>query len=200
MLMSANKDLLYGTGNCSQYLIITFNEREGLYIYIYIYIHGCSVASVTSNSLLPCGLQPARLLSPWDSPSKNTGMGCIHSSRGSSRLRDWTHVSWNSCIAGRFFAAEPLGKPPKYIYTYIIHITELHCCKPKTNTALQISYISIKFLTLCLQPQGSHSGGSCHYLPSIGREYAGRGWMAFHCQVQCLLHCSSRNVGDWGRG
>ena len=29
-------------------------------------------------------------------------------SRGSSRPRDWT---WVSCIAGRFFTTEPLGKP-----------------------------------------------------------------------------------------
>ena len=28
-----------------------------------------------SNSLQPHGLQPARLLCPWDSPSKNTGVG-----------------------------------------------------------------------------------------------------------------------------
>ena len=32
--------------------------------------------SVMSNSLQPPGLQPARLLCPWDSPGKNTGVGC----------------------------------------------------------------------------------------------------------------------------
>ena len=32
------------------------------------------VASVTSNFLWPYGLQPARLLCPWDSPGKNTGV------------------------------------------------------------------------------------------------------------------------------
>ena len=32
--------------------------------------------SVVSNSLRPRGLQPARLLCPWDSPGKNTGVGC----------------------------------------------------------------------------------------------------------------------------
>ena len=32
--------------------------------------------SVMSNSLPPCGLQPARLLCPWKSPGKNTRMGC----------------------------------------------------------------------------------------------------------------------------
>ena len=39
-------------------------------------VYVCSVASVVSNSLRPCGLQPARLLCPWDSPGKNTGVGC----------------------------------------------------------------------------------------------------------------------------
>ena len=32
--------------------------------------------SVVSDSLRPFGLQPARLLCPWDSPGKNTGVGC----------------------------------------------------------------------------------------------------------------------------
>ena len=34
----------------------------------------CQVASVVSDSLRPTGLQPTRLLCPWDSPGKNTGM------------------------------------------------------------------------------------------------------------------------------
>ena len=34
----------------------------------------------------------------------------VPSSRGSSRLGDWTCISWVSCIAGRFFTAEPPGK------------------------------------------------------------------------------------------
>ena len=32
--------------------------------------------SVLSNSSGPHGVQPARLLCPWDFPCKNTGMGC----------------------------------------------------------------------------------------------------------------------------
>ena len=34
------------------------------------------VASVVSDSLQPFGLQPTRLLCPWDSPGKSTGVGC----------------------------------------------------------------------------------------------------------------------------
>ena len=35
----------------------------------------CSVISVMSNSVLPCGLKLSRLLCPWDSPGKNIGVG-----------------------------------------------------------------------------------------------------------------------------
>ena len=36
----------------------------------------CSVASVMSDSVQPHGLQPAQKLCPWNSPGKNTGVGC----------------------------------------------------------------------------------------------------------------------------
>ena len=36
----------------------------------------CAVASVVSSSLQSHRLEPARLLSPWDSPGGNTGVGC----------------------------------------------------------------------------------------------------------------------------
>ena len=39
-------------------------------------LRACSVTSVVSNSLRPYGLQPARLLCPWNSPGKNIGVGC----------------------------------------------------------------------------------------------------------------------------
>ena len=32
--------------------------------------------SVLSDSSQPCGLQPTRLLCPWDFPGKSTGVGC----------------------------------------------------------------------------------------------------------------------------
>ena len=37
---------------------------------------GSVICSIVSNSLRPCGLQPARLFCPCDAPGKNTGMGC----------------------------------------------------------------------------------------------------------------------------
>ena len=35
----------------------------------------CQVVSVVSDSVRPHGLQPTRLLCPWDSPGKNTEVG-----------------------------------------------------------------------------------------------------------------------------
>ena len=40
----------------------------------------CCLVQVVSSSLRPHGLQPERLLCPWDFPGKNTGAGC-HSLR-----------------------------------------------------------------------------------------------------------------------
>ena len=36
----------------------------------------CCVASVVSDSVRPLRWQPTRLRHPWDSPGKNTGVGC----------------------------------------------------------------------------------------------------------------------------
>ena len=36
----------------------------------------CSVVSVVSDSVRPHRRQPTRLPRPWDSPGKNTGVGC----------------------------------------------------------------------------------------------------------------------------
>ena len=41
-----------------------------------VFVCVCQVTSVVSDSLRPHELQPARLLCPWDSPGKNTGVSC----------------------------------------------------------------------------------------------------------------------------
>ena len=47
------------------------------YISSYLPSRTCLLShSVVSDSVLPCGLQPSRLPCPWDSPGKNTGVGC----------------------------------------------------------------------------------------------------------------------------
>ena len=53
------------------------------------------VASVVSNSLRPYELQPARLLCPWDSPGKNTRVGCHALLQGILPTQ-----GWNLCLLG----------------------------------------------------------------------------------------------------
>ena len=43
---------------------------------LYPSVCACEVTSVVSKFLRPHGLQPARFLCPWDSPGKNTRVGC----------------------------------------------------------------------------------------------------------------------------
>ena len=45
-------------------------------VYIYMCKCMCAIVSVMSNCSRPYVLQPIRLFCPWDSPSKNTGVGC----------------------------------------------------------------------------------------------------------------------------
>ena len=45
--------------------------------FLKFYVYTCSVSAMF-HSLKPHGLWPARLLCPWDSPDKNTGVWVIH--------------------------------------------------------------------------------------------------------------------------
>ena len=57
-----------------------------------------STCSVVFNSLRPHGLQPTRLLCPWNSPGKNTEWAdSVSFSRGPSWSRNQTHISCVSC-------------------------------------------------------------------------------------------------------
>ena len=68
--------------------------------------------SVVSSSLWSRRLQPARLLCPWDSPGKNTGVGC-HALLQGIFSRDRTQVS---CTAGGFFTVWAIREAHSYTY------------------------------------------------------------------------------------
>ena len=57
-----------------------------------------AVPSVVSDSLRPCGLYPAKLLCPWDSPGNNTGVSCHTLLQGIFPNQGWNPVSYVSCI------------------------------------------------------------------------------------------------------
>ena len=94
----------------------------------------CLVTSVMSSSLRPYGLQPTRLLSPWDSPGKNTGVG-LHALRQGTfptqgrspcllRLLHWRVGS----------QLVPPGKPPNMPIYLQIHL--LFCGFKSTGKSL----------------------------------------------------------------
>ena len=58
----------------------------------------------------PMDYSLTRLLCPWDSPGKNTGVGCRALLQGSSQPKDRTPILCSSCTAGRFFTSEPWRK------------------------------------------------------------------------------------------
>ena len=64
--------------------------------------------SVMSDSLQPHELQSTRLLCPWDSPGKNTGVSCHALLQGILQLRDQTRVS---CIGRQILYHCHLGSP-----------------------------------------------------------------------------------------
>ena len=61
--------------------------------------------------VLSCSSHIQLFETPWDSPSKNTRVGCHALLQGTSRPRHCTHFSCVSCTAGGFFTTEPPGKP-----------------------------------------------------------------------------------------
>ena len=73
---------------------------------VLVYVCTCHAKLIQScPTLLPHGLQPTRLLCPWDSPGKNTGVGCrallqgIVPARGSNPHYVWLLQPPGACIS-----------------------------------------------------------------------------------------------------
>ena len=77
-------ELCHKQGQASQGIPSFVRPGRGPVRYTYAWFMGLIIlkkerqrsCSVVSNSLRPHGLQPTRLHSPWNSPGKNTGVGC----------------------------------------------------------------------------------------------------------------------------
>ena len=83
---------------------------------MFVLSHFCSVHLCMTSWTVACQAPLSMRFSggeycPSDSPGKNTGVGCMSSSRGSFQLKDWTCISCGSFIAGDSLTTELLGKP-----------------------------------------------------------------------------------------
>ena len=74
------------------------------------FLNPCVSRSVVSDSLLPPGLYPTRLLCPWNSPGNNTAVSSRSLLQGSSQPRDQPR---SAALQAGSLPSESPGKPPR---------------------------------------------------------------------------------------
>jgi len=116
-----------GFPHCRQ--IVYHLSHQGIsYMYIYIAPPSCCccVTSVVSDSVQPHRQQPTRLPCPWDSPGKNTGVGChflLQCMKVKVKVKSLSHVRllatpWTAAPPSmgfsrhEYWSGVPLPSPP----------------------------------------------------------------------------------------
>ena len=108
-----------------------------------------SLASVVSDSLQPHGLYAARLLCPWDSPGKNTGVCCHSLIQGMFPTQGWIlHLLCllPPALAGRFFSTSTTWKaldPCMHIWIFLQDILLEY--GPQVKTVLRFWIYNLQF-------------------------------------------------------
>ena len=104
----------------------------------------CQVPSVKSL-FATLWTEPARLLCPWDSSDKNSGVGCLAHYQGSSWTKDRTTAFFVSCTAGGSLPLVSPGKPwvwfLKFKFCLDLKIWELSSCL-RSSVFQHISFLS----------------------------------------------------------
>ena len=78
-----------------------------------VIVRGISV-TLAMSSLPPHGLEPIRLLCPWDSPGRNTGVGCHALLQGNLPDPGIKPLSFESpALVGRLFTTSVTWDAPK---------------------------------------------------------------------------------------
>ena len=121
----ADNPTVSGTTFFSLFLV---SILKALYSHPFAYMCACWVTSVMSNSVRPHGLQIARLLCPWDSPGKKTGVGCHALLQGIFLTQESNlcllHIP---ALAGRFFTTSTTWEAPLFCLvciksTYVVQL------------------------------------------------------------------------------
>ena len=106
--------------------------------YFTLHVHVCSVMS---SSLQPNGLEPTRLLRPWD--FQILEWVPISSSRGSSQPRDRTNVSCISCIGRPILYHWATWEAPIHPYLLIVSVSN------SLSFSLQVTCLNLWFHYVC---------------------------------------------------
>ena len=130
-----------------------------------------------SDSLQPYGLWPARLLSPWDSPGKNTGVDCCAFSRGSSQTRDRMFPA----VAGRFFTSSATWEVISSLYIWSVRYLSFACVA--NNFSKFVVCLSLNFV--------SDGGGACIW----GLFHMKTFFVCIHDLSPCRKLCCQRPSG-----
>ena len=117
----------------------------------------CAVLSrsVMSDSLRLHGLQPSRLLCPWDSPGKNTGVGCHVLLQGIFPTQEskpgLPHCKWI------LYCLSHQGNPTKPLLLLLLsHFSHIRLCVTPQMAAHQAP--------LSWDSPGKNTGEGCHFL------------------------------------
>ena len=104
-------------------------------------------SSVVSDSYRPLGLQPTRLLCPWDYPGKNTRVGCYFLLQGNESTSPMAPAQ-----GGGFFTTESMVKPKKQsgrLNKTVIYTFKKKLIKKITPLFFNVC-ILLHFVCLCL--------------------------------------------------
>ena len=131
------------------------------------------VCLVRSNSLQPHGLCPTRLLCPWDSPGKNTGVGCHFLLQGIFQTQGLNPcllhlLRWQAHFIPLWYLGSSFYSLISYLFCKVIKWT----LKILNSTKKHIEKILLSFLHFTLVSQflsaarnAQHRYG--HFLPSL---------------------------------
>ena len=122
-------------------------------------VHAKSLHSCP-NSLRPYGLQPTRLLCPWDSPGKNTGVGChaLH-------LLDSGIEPASLCLVHRQVGSLPLVLPGKPLGIPLEN--PLPRIKPGPQTTREFKHVLFRFSCLKLLIEQTEAAGEAQVLYQV---------------------------------
>ena len=121
-------------------------------------LRACSITSLMSYSLRLHGMQPARLLCPWDSPGKNTGVDChFHNSPG-DRPNPGIEPS-SLCLLHYQLSSLPLAPPGKPKAHLGLLLTGYWHRFPHTPTSLKIPTPPNRII--------QHPQWELHFLPCL---------------------------------
>ena len=92
-----------------------------------------AMCSIVSDSSWRYGLSPARLLCPWDSPGKNTGVGCHFLLPGIFLAQGWNPhlLYWQANSLPLSHQGSPRRQDTEPVKRYWFELEKLYQCKQK---------------------------------------------------------------------